>query len=187
MDEQTYSKNPPTEKVPTRRSHSEHNRDLQRKGNPNLQKERQKEQTLIHDSKQVNTYSKTPSEMCKVGTTVRKDPKETTNEQIDRQAETDQSVGPKVDSSKKSQQNQRTSSAYTQTQNRKLSTDFVISVEEDVDENDETDNLFYSQYVKRMEHQPLSETDHTKEANVSFGEQISHSPMSQFPPLPSKS
>lgn len=60
-------------------------------------------------------------------------------------------------------------------------------MEEDVDENDENDKLFYSQYVKRMDHQSLNETDHAKEANVSVGEQISHAPMSQFPPLPSKS
>ena len=56
-----------------------------------------------------------------------------------------------------------------------------------MDESDENDNLLYSQYVKRIELQPLNEADDTKEANVSVGEQISHAPMSQFPPLPGKS
>lgn len=105
MNEQTYSKKPSTERIPIRRSRSERNRDLQSKETPNLQKQRQKEQTLIHESKQVSSQDKTSSEMCKVRKIVPKDPKEKPNEQVDRQGETNKSAGPKEDISKKSQPN----------------------------------------------------------------------------------
>lgn len=56
----------------------------------------------------------------------------------------------------------------------------MICMEKAVDENDDSDTLAYSMYVKQMDtdHQPLNETVYAKEADISVTGQINHAPMS---------